>query len=138
MQKNGLLDENLINLQHFLYSDSFHQRNRSSRIEAKIQSDHSENIFNRFLTPKLVYRLKIRSIFIIFDFRTLFHQRNRSSRVEARIKSDHSTTIYNRFLIKNWFIGRKLDQFASFLFSDSFSSTEPIIKNEDQNQVGSL
>ena len=43
-------------------------------METKIKSDHSETIFNRFLMPKLVYKMKIRSICNIFDFRTLFHQ----------------------------------------------------------------
>ena len=43
-------------------------------MEAKIKLDHSETTFNRFLMQKLVYRMKIRSICNIFDFRTLFHQ----------------------------------------------------------------
>ena len=43
-------------------------------MEDKIKSDRSETTFNRFLMQKLVYRMKIRSICNIFDFRTLFHQ----------------------------------------------------------------
>ena len=78
----------------------FYQWNRSSRMEAKIKSDHSKTKFNRFLMQKLVYRIKIRSICNIFDFRTLFHQRNRSSRMEAKIKSDRSETTFNRFLMQ--------------------------------------
>ena len=40
----------------------------------KEKLDRSETTFNRFLMQKLVYRMKIRSICNIFDFRTLFHQ----------------------------------------------------------------
>ena len=43
-------------------------------MEAKIKSDRSETIFNRFLISNLVYRMNIPSICNIFDFRTLFHQ----------------------------------------------------------------
>ena len=40
----------------------------------KEKSDHSKTIFDRFLVPKLVYRMGIQLIYNIFDFRTLFHQ----------------------------------------------------------------
>ena len=43
-------------------------------MEAKIKSDRSETTFNQFFMQKLVYRMKIRKICNIFDFRTLFHQ----------------------------------------------------------------
>ena len=43
-------------------------------MRTKIKSDPYETILNRFLMQKLVYWVKIRSIFNIFDFRALFHQ----------------------------------------------------------------
>lgn len=39
----------------------------------KIKLAHSDTIFNRVLMPKLVSRIKYRSIFNIFNFRTLFN-----------------------------------------------------------------
>ena len=40
----------------------------------KTYLNDNETIFNRFLIPKLVYKMKIWSICNIFYFRTLFHQ----------------------------------------------------------------
>ena len=64
--------------------------------------------------PKIALQGKIRSIYNIFNFRTLFHQWSQWSRMDDKTKSDPSETISNRFLIPNLIYRGKSDRFAKF------------------------
>ena len=97
----------------------FYQRNRASKKDAKIKSDHSETIFNRYFMPKLIcWKFDKFSIFLVSGLFFI----NRSDHQECRPKS--SRVILKAFLIyfsfQNWFATWKFEQFTTSLIFGLF------------------